>query len=164
MDSNESSKTRVASSLFWTYAILVLHVVLMLLVGIAIVFFRGVYDYFGWILAGGLALLLLSAFLVLRRLRRDQRRIRDFFDDPVFRGRSVEISFLGGVASFRLGRQGEENLSIHRESRPLIESPEAQRAEALARLGGMLEQEQISRGEFDQLKRELLARPCRTDR
>jgi len=155
----EDRKSGIAGGLFLTYAILLLHILMILLLGVAVVFFRGVVAYFGWILFGGLFLILLSGYLFFRRLRRDNKRLRDVLNDPALKGRSLEISFLGGLASVRVGSPGAPSASIESgPATPLIEDPESARLREIARLVRMLEKDQISRTEYEQLKEDILHR------
>jgi len=163
MGSPEERKGGIGSGMVLTFTILLLHILMVLLLGVAVVFFRGVVDYFAWILFGGLFLIGLSGYLFFRRLRRDNRRLRDVLNDPALKGRSLEISFLGGLASVRVGAPGETSSMIEAfPAPPLIEDPESVRLREIARLVRMLEKGQISREEYEQLKEEVLDRGHRS--
>lgn len=152
------------NSIFLSYAILILHVLLLLLVGVVVVFFRGVVEYLPWILGGGVALILFSGILFFRRFRKNTEKLREVLSDPVFRDRGVEVKLLGGMASLRLGRplpdsdyEGPQMLSLDDSQRVMqLEDPEAQRMRRLDQLVRLLEKELISPEEFSQLKNEVL--------
>lgn len=160
----------IISSIFLTYFVLILHALLAVLLGVVIVFFKGVVEYMGWILLGGFVLLGGSGYLFYRRMKRNNRNLRDVLDDPVFRDRAVEVRFLGGAASLRLGQpgqNGERPLSVMGNDAPLqLESPEVSRVRSLERLAHLRETEMITQEEYLQLKKDLLqeGRPARVER
>ncbi len=161
MSDTNSKERGIFGSIFLTYFVLILHVVLILLVGVAVVFFRGVVEYMMWILLGGLALTLGSGYYFFRRLRQSNRRLRDIVNDPAFRGRSLEISFLGGLASFRVGNPGDLTGALPHDVSPTVhqlEDPETTRMRDLGRLVRMLENNLITQQEYDLLKKEILHR------
>ncbi|OHB28732.1 MAG: hypothetical protein A2X84_06510 [Desulfuromonadaceae bacterium GWC2_58_13] len=152
------------NGIFLSYAILILHVLLLILVGVAVVFFRGVVEYMPWILGGGTALVLLSGYLFFRRFHRNAAKLREVLSDPVFRDRAVEVKLFGGMASLRLGQPLPESDRDHPQMIHLdgsqrvmqLEDPDAQRMRRLDQLVRLLEKELISPEEFAQLKKEIL--------
>lgn len=71
------------------------------------------------------------------------------------RGRGVEISLLGGLASMRVG--GNTGLEGRNSDTPLqLEDPHTSQMRSLERLMEMYNQELISREEFLHLKREVM--------
>lgn len=153
-----------ASGIFLSYAILILHVLLLILVGVAVVFFRGVVEYMPWILGGGAALILISGFWFFRRFKQNTAKLREVLSDPVFRDRAVEVKLLGGMASVRLGQPRREvdhdfpqMIQLDESKRVMqLEDPEAQRMRRLDQLVRLLDKELISPEEFAQLKKEIL--------
>jgi len=146
-----------------SYAILLLHVLLLVLVAVAVVFFRGVVEYMPWILGGGAALIVISGYLFFRRFRKNVQAIREVLSDPLFRDRAVEVKLFGGVASLRLGQPVREiDTAIPLDSGPPImqlEHPETQRMRRLDQLMRLLDKGLITHEEFSQLKKELLGSP-----
>lgn len=151
--------------IFLSYAILLLHVLLLVLVAVTVVFFRGVVEYMPWILGGGATLIVLSGYLFFRRFRRNVNAIREVLSDPIFRDRAVEVKLFGGVASLRLGqplRDQDVIPTIQLENAPPVmqlEDPEAQRMRRLDQLVRLLDKGLISPEEFAQLKKEILGPP-----
>lgn len=141
----------IVKNIFTGYFILLLHVLLLVLLGLFIIFFRGLVQYMPWILGGGLVLLLSAlvwAYVKFRRHRNQMQHMRA-------QGRGVEISLLGGLASMRVGG----NLEHHgwNTNAPLqLEDPNTSRMRSLERLMEMYNQELISREEFLRLKQEVL--------
>jgi len=152
------------SGVMVAYLVLLLHVLLLVLVGVAVVFFRGVVEYMPWILGGGFALILLSGYLFFRKFRKNAEKLREVLSDPVFRDRAVEVKLFGGVASLRLGQPvasatPAEPILLDRVPVMQLEDPEAQRLRRLDQLVRLLDQGLISSEEFARLKNELLAGP-----
>jgi hypothetical protein len=141
----------IVKNIFTGYFILILHVVLLVLLGLFIVFFRGLVQYMPWILGGGLVLLLSALILVVVKIRRQRGRVQHMRSQ----GRGVEISLLGGLASMRVG--GSPGAPGLEQNAPLqLEDPHTSRMRSLERLMEMYQQELISRDEFLRLKQDLL--------
>lgn len=168
MKSEKTEKPKEDKGLFTgvmvAYLVLLLHVLLLVLVAVAVVFFRGVVEYMPWILGGGFALVLLSGYLFFRKFRKNAEKLREVLSDPVFRDRAVEVKLFGGVASLRLGQpvasaNSAEPILLDQVPVMQLEDPEAQRLRRLDQLVRLLDQGLISPEEFAQLKNELLAGP-----
>jgi cytochrome c biogenesis protein CcdA len=150
------------NGIFLAYGILLLHVLLLILVGVSVVFFRGVVEYMPWILGGGLLLILLSGYLFFRRFRRNAEKLRQVLSDPVFRDRAVEVKLFGGIASLRLGQplpdtERPQQLSLNQAQQVVqLEDPETQRLRRLDQLVSLLEKKLITPEEFAQLKKDVI--------
>nr|WP_320048343.1 SHOCT domain-containing protein [uncultured Desulfuromonas sp.] len=152
-----SGDTGIAKNIFVGYFVLILHVVLLVLLGLFVVFFRGLVEYMPWILGGGLALLSLSGYLFYRYLKRSRKTLKETFDGHVPTDRPMEISLLGGLASVRVGvPTGARQVN----GAPLqLEDPETSRLRSLDRLASMYDKGLISKEEFDLLKKDVLNGP-----
>ncbi len=95
-------KEGLFKSLFAAYFVLLLHVFLVVGVGVAVVLFKGVYEYLPWILSGIAALVIAVFWLFYLRIKRSTTDIQDVLSHPAFQNRNVEIKLLGGVATFKL--------------------------------------------------------------
>ncbi len=148
----------VLKGVFVAYFVLLLHVLLLVGLGCLVLFFRGFVEYMLYIFLGGTALILTSALLLIRRMRRERKSLGQALDSPAFRGRSVEVSFLGGIASLRLGTPTEAPLigGGPGQGVPQLESPSAARVRELRDLANLYEDDLITREEFDRAKQELL--------
>jgi len=139
------------------YLILVLHVVLILGLGIVMLVFGGVVTYLPWILAAGLLIILGSCYFWWKHMKKRGRKIRDIMRDPLYQGRSMELSFLGGVVSLKLG-QGSEPLAIDHsplQTQKQIVDQETLRAEELTRLAHQLKDDLITIDEYLEAKKEI---------
>jgi hypothetical protein len=90
--------------------------------------------------------------------------LRDILNNPTFRGRDVEVSFLGGTVNLRLGAKeggqgGREALQGAGEGNrlPELEDPETIRVRELSELGRLMEKGLITEEEYQNAKKRLLS-------
>ena len=142
------------------HMILGLHVVLICLIGLIVIFFGGIARYWGWIFLVGLALTTLGAYFIYRKLKAQGRDlIRGLHGVSVPSGGSLEVSFLGGLASVKFARTGSSGAYELPPApvTPLLEDPETQRLRELASLAQLYEKDLITREEFERAKGTLLS-------
>ncbi len=156
-----SVKTKNRSGLFkgimLAHVVLVLHLLLFAGIGLVVAFVGGIMQYMLWILLAGMAVIALSAYMIYRRLRRQGKSIADALRSPMFRGRSVEVSLLGGFATMRL-ESGKSDSVIEDGGRtPMqLEDPETARIREINSLAQLLEKNLITPDEFAMAKQRLL--------
>ncbi len=145
-------------SIFLAHLILFLHVLLFGVLGLLVVFLSGMMQYMLWILLGGMSLVGLSAYLFFRRLRREGKTLGEALRSPVFQGRSVEVSLLGGMATLKLDQtHSADALQIEKPKGSLqLEDPEQERMREINTLARLLEKELITPEEFIKAKQRLL--------
>ena len=102
MKTGKKEYSGLFNSVFMAHFILFLHVVLIAGIGFLVLFFRGVVFYMPWIVLGGTVAVLGSGYLFYRRAKKEGKSLRELLSLPMFRGRSVEVSFLGGLASVKV--------------------------------------------------------------
>ncbi len=157
----DKSNSGMFSGIFLTHLILLMHGLVIVMLALLVVFFRGVVSYMPWLVGGGVLLVLGSAWYIWRRLKRSQRDLRDLLNNPILKDRAVEISFLGGVASLRLGQPGSAGGQLPILEAPSVEpavqleDPEAQRLRELSRLVKLRESGHINDDEYHLLKKGL---------
>jgi membrane protein implicated in regulation of membrane protease activity len=140
----------IVKNIFTGYFILILHVLLLVLLGLFIIFFRGLVQYMPWILGGGLVLIVSTLIWLFVKFRRQRNQVQHMRSQ----GRGIEISLLGGLASMRVGGTGHEGW---RADAPLqLEDPNTSRMRSLEHLMEMYNKQLISREEFLRLKQEVL--------
>lgn len=154
---NKTGEESLFKGVFIAYLILFLNLFLIVGIGLIVLFLNGIVNYMLWIFLGGLGLVLSSGLLFYRKLKREGRTLRNMMDHHAFTGRSIEVSLLGGFASFKLGRPGSiiDNNVIDYEPRPIIpqlEDPEAVRLRELKELADLLSKSLITREEYDRVK------------
>jgi len=139
------------------YFVLVLHVVLILGLGVFMLLFAGVVTYLPWIMALGFLTIAGSGYIWWKHMKKRGRKIRDVLADPLYRGRSVELSFLGGMVSLKLGQgpdalpMGHSTLAVPRQ----IVGSETHKAEKLIRLAYLLKKDLITIDEYLEAKKEI---------
>jgi len=150
-----SGENGIAKNIFIGYFVLILHVLLLVLLGVFIVFFRGLIVYMPWIVGGGFCLLTLSGLWFYRRMKKGQSSLAETLSKSVPKNRPVEISLLGGLASVRVGttRGTQEYVA---ETPLQLEDPETSRLRSLDRLVEMYNNDLISKEEFALLKQDVL--------
>jgi hypothetical protein len=119
----------LVKSVLLAYFILALHVLLIAGMAILVLFFRGVVNYMLWIFLGGIVLVALSAFYFIRRMRAEGKSLREMLRNPMFNGRSVEVSLLGGMATVKLGQSSQPPAIGHDPAvdLPRLEDPDSSR-------------------------------------
>ena len=135
--------------------VLFFHVILILVLGLLVLFFGSVITYLPWILALGVGLIVGSGYLWWRFMKKRGKKLKDILEDPLLEGRTIEVTFLGGLASLRLG-QSQELLTmahLNSESPKQLRDPSADRAEQLANLARLLKQDVITIDEFLKAKK-----------
>jgi hypothetical protein len=145
------------------HLILGLHILVFALIGLVVIFFGGLARYWGWILMGGLGLGASGAYLIYRRLKAQGRSLaNELRGISVPSGGSLEVSFLGGLASVKFARSASMVPELPAPAAPpLLEDHETQRIRELTSLAEMYEKKLLTREEFDRAKTAILnsARP-----
>jgi hypothetical protein len=141
------------------HLILFLHLLIIAGIVLMVIFFRGIAQYTLWIFLGVTVLILLSAFIVIRRIRsRGKKVLRDIEDSSLYRGRDVEVSFLSGLVSLKFDRP--DGLKTIENKSPgvnlQLEDPETVRIRDLAELARMYEKNLITLEEYTATKNQIL--------
>lgn len=149
----------IYSSVLFIMLILLFHVVLIAGLIFSTVLIKGIYDLRWWILAAGLLAIAGSGYYFYRRVKMGKRRLRDILNDPEFQNRSLEISFLGGMATLRVAHQDHQPRLVeipHEDAVKQLPHFSSPQISELAELNRMLEQGLITRDEFLRLKKDIL--------
>jgi hypothetical protein len=151
----------LVKSVLLAYFILAFHLLLIAGMAILVLLFRGIVNYMLWIFLGGIGLIGFSAFYFFRRMRAEGKSLREMLKNPMFNGRSVEVSLLGGMATVKLGQSSQPPAIGHDPTIdiPLLEDPHTSRnreVTELAELARLLEKDLITVDEFNKAKRHLL--------
>ena len=148
----------MVKSVMLAYLVLLLHVLLIAGLGVLVIFFRGIIHYMIWIFLFGSAGIAVSGYLFYRRMKAEQMSLREMLQSPMFKGRNVEVSLLGGFASFRVG-SGKDLPAIEHDGPDVnmqLEDPETLQQRELNALLHMLENNLISLDEYKKAKHDLL--------
>ena len=152
-----NEKEGLFKGVFMAYAILILHVVLAAGLGLLVFFFSGMVQYMGWIFLAGLLILAVSGYHFYRKMKEEGKNLREMIKTPLLNGRSVEVSVMGGLASFKIGKtDGRSGPAIEGgNSYPLLEDSTSVHLRELKELVRLLENGLITRDEYDRAKEKL---------
>jgi len=151
------SKDSHFKSVLLAYAILVLHLLLLGGVLLFIIFFRGVVNYMSWILLAGIALILFCAYILYRRIKKNSQALHKIVTSPFFKGQSVEVSLLGGLASFKIDRSAAEPPVIDAPPKVLqLNAPEDNCIKELTSVAKLFENNLITSEEYNKAKKVIL--------
>jgi hypothetical protein len=141
------------------YFIVLLHVILIFGLGVVMIFFRSVINYLPWILASGGVVIIGLWYLWWQHVKKRGKKLTDSLKDPVFQGRTIEVTLLGGLASLKLGQpQGPPAIDYTEAGRPKeLVDPAIVRAQELTKLAHLLEKDLITTDEFLNAKKDLMS-------
>ncbi len=155
---NRNGGEGIFKSVLAAYLVLVLHVLLIIGLGLVVIFFSGIIQYMLWIFLIGAAVILASFYYFYRRMKAEGRTLREMMQSPLFNGRPVEVSLLGGLASFRMGGAAggshELGTDTHNPSNQL-EDPDTVRLREIKELASLLKGELITREEYERAKQHI---------
>ncbi len=139
------------------YFILVLHVLLFAGVGLMVIFFRGIINYMLWILIGGGVIIIAVVYYIYRRMKEEGKTLKETLSSPMFSGRPIEVSILGGLASFKMGRPGNIPALGNDQSKQFLqlEDSSAMRIRELTEIANLLENNLITRDEYNKAKQQI---------
>ena len=139
------------------YFIVVLHVLLFAGVVLMVIFFRGIINYMLWILIGGGVIIIAVVYYIYRRMKEEGKTLKETLSSPMFSGRPIEVSVLGGLASFKMGRPS--NMPALGNNQPKqflqLEDSSSMRIRELTELANLFENNLISRDEYNIAKRQI---------
>lgn len=148
----------VLKPVFAAYLVLLLHLLMIVGMGVVVIFFSGIVAYLSWIFLGGILAIGASGYFFFRRMRTEGRHLREMMNASPFAGQSLEIEFLGGLASVKIG-QTKAAARAYPLAAPAVyqlEAPAAVRVRELGELARLLEDGLLSREEFARLKAEII--------
>ncbi len=145
---------------FAAYLVLLLHLLMIVGMGLMVIFFSGIVAYLSWIFLGGVLAIGASGYFFFRRMRTEGRNLRDMMNASPFAGQRLEIEFLGGLASVKIGPASNAKAVAPLTGRAVyqLEDPAVVRVRELGELARLLESGLISRAEFTRLKAEIIGR------
>ncbi len=169
MINHQSKKTGngLFQGVFMAYSILLLHVLLLAGLGCLVLFFRGFVQYMLWIFLGCAGLIIFSGFRIYKRMKREGKNLKELLALPMFRGRSVEVNILGGLASLKIGKEENPALTFDggtEHDTYMLEGPGAPEDSSGARtkirelteLARLFENNLITLDEYNRTKNQLL--------
>ncbi|MBU4317579.1 MAG: SHOCT domain-containing protein [Proteobacteria bacterium] len=156
----KNTKEGLFQGVLLAYFILILHVILIAGLGFLVFLFSGVINYMGWILLFGTVAVLGSGYYFYRRMKKEGKNLKEMIRVPLLSGKSIEVSLLGGLASFKVGPAVDRPLLPNGESysTPLIEGASRSDFQELKELARLFQEGLITRDEFDLAKQKLFAK------
>ena len=148
------------------YLIVVLHVLLIAGVGLLVIFFQGIIKYMAWIFFGGSALIITSVYFFYRLIKKQGMTLRENLNSPMFHGRAVEVSLMGGLASVKIGGGSGVTPALGNNSSTQylqLEDPASVRLRELTELANLLEKNLITLDEYNAFKQQILKTSGSTD-
>ena len=169
MFKRKPDSNQLFTSLFYASVILLFHVFLLAAIGFLVFVFRGIVNYFAWILLGGGLLAAAALYVLYRYTQKEKSAIASLLELPEFKDRRVEVNILGGLASFKIDHEKnarpaleDEGVSADRQLpdpeqlRSPLEDPELLRIRELTELARLLEKDLITLEEYHRAKKVLL--------
>ena len=142
-----------------THAILFFHLLIIVGIVLMVIFFRGISQHFLWILLGAAVILMLSAFIIYRRIKSSGEQIlSDIKNSSIYPGGGVEVSFLRGVVSLKFG-QPHDMKYIESQSSGTnlqLEDPKTVQIRELTELARMYEKKLITAEEYEKTKKQIM--------
>lgn len=158
-DNSKAGGENLFKAVLMTHAILFFHLLIIAALLFMVIFFRGLTPYMIWIVLAAAVLFILSGFFLYRRIKsKGKQAIQDLENSSLFRDRSVEVSFLRGLASLKFGRQDKFGAIESASSDPpfQLEDPETIRIRELAELARLYEKNLITSEEYHRAKSQIL--------
>jgi len=154
---DKNNREGVLKSVFTAYFILVFHIFLIAGLGILVLFFRGVVSYMLWIFLGGTGAIILMGYLMRKRMKKEGKSLNEMLSLPMFKGKSIEVSVLGGLASLKIdnSRNSKEIDTQILNTRSLLEDPETVHIRELTTLVHMLDKNLITIDEYNKAKQKI---------
>lgn len=149
----------VFKGIFTASFILILHVSLITGIVLLMFFFQGLMAYAFWIFlfcSGGI---FFSGYLLYRRAKKEGKALKEILALPLFNGRTVEVSFMGGLASIKVGRPNAATAltseNNHTGQMLQLESQDDVNVKELASLVYLLEHNLITKDEYKKAKKKI---------
>lgn len=165
MKLKKSDKDGVFKNIFIAYFILLFHVVLLAGIAVFVVLIKGFFEYLPWIMAGAGLLIALCVWLVIRQMRKNSQQIQDIMSNEQLKNRNVEVSFMGGLASFKINSKEQDTGRLLAPPEPgnhssedirLIESDGDRVERKMNQLNALYEKDLITKEEFDKARQSII--------
>ncbi len=144
-------------SILGAFLILIAHVLLLGIIGLLILIFHGIINYLGWIILGIALSVIGSWYWFYKRMKSDKKMIQKIVDDSLLKGKSVEVSFLGGAATFKLSDSSNiKTIETPSGNRGQLTGPAHEHTEKLTELARLYEKKLITDEEYNKAKKHLL--------
>ncbi|KPA10199.1 conserved hypothetical protein, membrane [Candidatus Magnetomorum sp. HK-1] len=158
MNVNDKNSS-LAGGVFLAYSIIIMHALIIALLFMVIIFFRGIVHYMFWVVLAGIGFTFISGWYFFRRLKKNSQKLKDLLNDPAFSGRTLEIAFLGGSAVFKVSARNDQPFALGYEQTMALPPPDNAKNNSindLQKLSDLLENKRITEEEYQRLKAQIL--------
>ena len=162
MISKNSNDSGLPRGIYIASIILLLHIVLLAVIGSVIIVFKGMYQYLPWIMGGLGILITATAWILYQRMKKNSSDIKEILSMPQFQNREVEVKFLGGMASFKIAPETNqqtliEHHTLNNSNTPMIENGLNKKEEKIFKMKELFEKEDLmDKEEFEKAKQNIL--------
>ncbi len=155
---SEKTENGIFKNISVAFMILVIHVLLVGIIGVLAIFFGWMAKNAGWIILGISCITILGGYWFYRRMKSDGKVIKGVLGETSLNGKNVEISFLGGLATFKVGDSQTKQIT---SGEPLtsvkeLESPNVGETGTLPELARLYEKKLITLDEYNKAKQKIL--------
>jgi hypothetical protein len=153
---NHKSENTIYKNLLAAFLILIIHVLLVGGIGVLIMFFYGIVNHLLWVILG-ISCMSAGGVWLYKRLKSDVREIKNLAGDS-FKGKTIEASFLGGVANFKISdSRADQNIKqVNSGHTQQLTGPDSDNITTLAELARLYERNLISQDEYERAKKKIL--------
>jgi len=153
---NQQSEYTIYKNLLAAFLILAIHILLIGGIGILILFFYGIVNHLVWVIIG-ISCVSGGGIWLYTRLKSDVRAIRNITGESL-KGKTIEASFLGGVANFRISDSRYTTQIPGTPAGPArqLTGPDPDSPDSLADLERLYKKQIISRDEYVRAKKKIL--------
>ena len=140
--------------------IILFHVLIIAVLGITVLLLGGLARNLVWVILGVVVITLIVTYIIYRRAKKQgSELLRDLNQSGVMHGRPLEISFMGGLMSFKVGTSNAHPALENSRSAPVpqLEDAGTIRKRELADLAQLLADDMISFEEYTSAKHKILS-------
>lgn len=154
---NHPDENSLYKSILGAFLILITHVLLLGIIGVLILIFHEIVKYIGWIILGLSLSVIGWWYWFYRRMKSDSEMIKKVIGNSLLKGKSVEVSFLGGAATFKLSDSNNiKTIENPSKDRGQLPGPAPEYTDKLTELARLYEKKLITDEEYNKAKKHLL--------
>lgn len=152
----QKADNTIYQSISAAFLILIMHVLLLGSIGVLILFFYGIINHMVLIVIG-ISCVSLGGYWLYRRLKSSRQVLTNIAGESL-KGKTVEISFLGGIANFKISDSQVRQGMIQDSSDGIkkLADPNTQNIENLSELARLYEKKLITLEEYNKVKQNYL--------
>ncbi len=152
----KSESNSIYRNIVTAFLILIMHVLLVGGIGMLIFFISGIINHMVWVIVG-ISCASAGGYWIYKRMKSDVRELKNFAGDS-FKGRDIEVSFLRGVATFKVSANRDEKRtgSIPLERPRQLTGAGPEDVKTLSELAHLYEKKLITLEEYNRVKKKIL--------